>query len=86
VSPSLPPTVPVKVKKVVVNFPKETVAAGDDQLSRREPWARTPLRPSEVPELIVPELVEIITIPTYPGDQWRHTIPDTVDVFLPGKV
>jgi hypothetical protein len=37
----------------------------------------------EEPEVIAPE---ITSIELYPPDSWRQDIPDTVDVFLPGKV
>lgn len=81
-----PVVVPTKPKKVTVNFPKETISSSDDGPSHFESWARMPLRPEEVPVLIDSEAPEAITLPVYPADQWRSQIPDTVDVFLPGKV
>lgn len=84
--PPAPVAAPSKPKKVVVNFPKETVPATGEEPSRRELWARVPLQPSEVPDSMDSEAPDAITLPVYPADQWRSQIPDTVDVFLPGKV
>jgi len=75
-----------KPKKVIVKFPKETIAGDGDGQLHRESWARTPLLPSEVPVHEDFQPLEATTLPVYPADHWRHQIPDTVDVFLPGKV
>jgi len=84
---------PQKTKKVVVNIPRETIPVegdgetqGDGVAPRREIWARIPLRPSEVPELIDPALPEAISAELFPPEEWRTQLPPTVDVFLPGKV
>lgn len=84
----LPPAPPVpaqKGKKVIVNLPVETIPGTEDQSPSRPPWARTPMPTTghEEPVVILPE---ITTVEPYPPDNWRRHIPDTVDVFLPGKV
>ncbi|KZT08936.1 uncharacterized protein LAESUDRAFT_647961 [Laetiporus sulphureus 93-53] len=92
VSP-LPPAAPVatpsaptaKPKKVVVNFPKETIPAEGDAPLTRRPWARTPLSPSSIPEQSDVPLPEISTAELYPSDTWRYHLPATIDVYLPGK-
>ncbi|KAF9651983.1 hypothetical protein BDM02DRAFT_3266639 [Thelephora ganbajun] len=83
---------PQKTKKVVVNIPKETIpieggeeTPGDEELPRREIWARIPLREPEVPEIIDPAPPEIISMESFPPEEWRTQLPSTVDVFLPGK-
>jgi hypothetical protein len=86
ITPPVRPIAPPKAKKVVVNFPRETIPVEGNGQSCREPWARTPLHPSEVQEIVDPEPPEAITLPVYPADQWRYKVPDTVDVFLPGRV
>ncbi|KAG2034330.1 hypothetical protein BDR03DRAFT_993759 [Suillus americanus] len=82
--PHVAPTPVPKGKKVVVNIPVETIPNGVGELSTRPPWARTPVAALNVeePEVIAPE---ITSIELYPPDSWRLDIPDTVDVFLPGK-
>jgi len=84
---------PQKTKKVVVNIPRETIPVegdgdtlGDGVTPRREIWARIPLRPSEVPELVDPAPLEAISAEFFPLEEWRTQLPPTVDVFLPGKV
>lgn len=74
-----------KGKKVVVNIPVETIQSNTGETPMRPPWARTPLATanSEVPIITPPE---IYSAELYPPDSWRQNIPDTVDVFLPGKV
>lgn len=80
-------TVPAapKVKKVVVNLPKETSAEGEVS-GTRLPWARTPIPVSQCPSQPAVPPPEIASSEAYPPDAWRHHIPPTVDVFLPGKV
>ncbi|KAG2091517.1 uncharacterized protein F5147DRAFT_586270 [Suillus discolor] len=82
--PHAAPTPAPKGKKVVVNIPVETIPGDVAELSTRPPWARTPVvaTNAEEPEVIAPE---ITSIELYPPDSWRQDIPDTVDVFLPGK-
>ncbi|KAL0578529.1 hypothetical protein V5O48_003472 [Marasmius crinis-equi] len=84
--PSVSPAPPVKTKKMTVNLPKETIPAQEDgQPPTRPPWARSLLdAPPLPPEEPVPP-VELITAEAYPPDQWRQSIPSSVDVFLPGK-
>ncbi|KAF9229826.1 hypothetical protein BS17DRAFT_771977 [Gyrodon lividus] len=83
--PPPPPPAAQKGKKVVVNLPVETIPGTEDQSPTRPPWARTPIPMAshEVPEVAPPE---IATGEPYPPDAWRYNVPDTVDVFLPGKV
>jgi hypothetical protein len=52
----------------------------------RPVWARTPLRPEEVPPQLDLPPPTISSGEIYPLDLWRRQIPETVDVFLPGKV
>lgn len=91
-----PPTTtvpPQKTKKVVVNIPRETFPLkedeeghGSEEFPRREIWARAPLRPSEIPEVVDPVPPETISMELFPTEEWRDRVPPTVDVFLPGKV
>ncbi|KAF9263067.1 hypothetical protein L218DRAFT_1077468 [Marasmius fiardii PR-910] len=77
---------PVKTKKTIVNLPKETIPAEEEgQPPTRPPWARSLLNAPPLPPEVPVALVELTTVETYPPDQWRLTIPPTVDVFLPGK-
>ncbi|KIJ08619.1 hypothetical protein PAXINDRAFT_172862 [Paxillus involutus ATCC 200175] len=82
--PPQPPAVQ-KGKKIVVNLPVETISGTEDQPPARPPWARTPMpRAShEEPEVAPPA---ITSAEPYPPDAWRYHVPNTVDVFLPGKV
>jgi hypothetical protein len=73
-------------KKVTVNLPKETVPGEDGQPATRPEWARTPLQSIVVTtkrDLRPPELT---SSEAYPPDSWRLSVPNTLDVFLPGKV
>ncbi|KIJ60084.1 hypothetical protein HYDPIDRAFT_99380 [Hydnomerulius pinastri MD-312] len=83
--PGPAPPAPQKGKKVIVNFPVETIHSTEDEQPTRPTWARTPMPTTshEEPEVLPPE---INTAEPYPPDGWRYAIPDTVDVFLPGKV
>lgn len=83
-----PPVAPrLKTKKVIVNFPRETIPSeGDDGTPVRQTWARTPVHPSELPQAPAAHPPEIMSADPYPPDAWRYYLPDTVDVFLPGKV
>ncbi|KIK96867.1 hypothetical protein PAXRUDRAFT_825497 [Paxillus rubicundulus Ve08.2h10] len=83
--PPLPPPATQKGKKIVVNLPVETISGTGGQLCVRPPWARTPMpRAShDEPEVAPPE---IASAEPYPPDACRYHIPDTVGVFLPGKV
>lgn len=77
---------PQKVKKVNVKLPKETIPVDQEgQPLTREPWARNLLDGFEYREQeAVP--VKLTSAEVYPPDEWRFHIPDTLDVFLPGKV
>ncbi|KAH0838729.1 hypothetical protein J3R83DRAFT_7083 [Lanmaoa asiatica] len=83
--PPAPPAPAQKGKKVIVNLPVETIPGTEDAPSSRPPWARTPMPTTghEEPVVILPE---VTTADPFPPDNWRRNIPDTVDVFLPGKV
>ena len=72
-------------KKIVVQLPKESAQEGAEGEARPS-WARNPLPVSEVPEQPEVKPPEVSTCEPYPPDGWRHHIPPTVDVFLPGKV
>jgi len=82
-----------KTKKVLINIPRETIPAEGDEGTRggkelpcREIWARIPLRPSEVPEIVDLAPPETTSAELFPSEEWRTQLPTTVDVFLPGKV
>ena len=87
-------TAPIqKAKKVVVNIPRETIppkedegTQDDEEPPRREIWARTPLRPSEIPQVVDTVPPEATSACLFPSEEWRNKLPPTVDVFLPGKV
>ncbi|THH32620.1 hypothetical protein EUX98_g1584 [Antrodiella citrinella] len=83
---------PVKVRKVVVNLPKETVTEkvdseedGEKTITTRPEWARTPLPLFEADGEKDVKYPELVTAEAFPPDSWRHHLPPTVDVFLPGK-
>ncbi|OSD05616.1 hypothetical protein PYCCODRAFT_1450275 [Trametes coccinea BRFM310] len=82
-TPAAPPA--QKPKKVIVNFPRETIPGEGDEPPKRASFARTPLPHSEVPEQVEIKYPETSTIELYPADSWRYHLPPTVDVFLPGK-
>jgi hypothetical protein len=73
-------------KKVTVNLPKETVPGEEGQPATRPEWAREPLRvSSDAVEHDFPP-PESSTAETYPPESWARQVPNTLDVFLPGKV
>ncbi|GLB36623.1 hypothetical protein LshimejAT787_0309110 [Lyophyllum shimeji] len=78
------PVPPQKVKKVNVNLPKETIPAEEGQPATRPAWARNLLDGFEFKETDIPP-VELTTAEAYPPDEWRKQVPNTLDVFLPGK-
>ena len=92
VSP-LPPPVEVapapapKGKKMTVKFPQETIS-GEDAAEKpsRAPWARTPLPISDVPEQVVSHPPEVASAECFPSDAERYDLPNSLEVFLPGKV
>lgn len=83
--PPPPPAPAQKGKKVTVNLPVETLPATEGQSPSRPSWARTPMPTTRHEEPVV-SLPTVATADPYPPDSWRYNIPDTVDVFLPGKV
>lgn len=80
-----PTAAPAKAKKLSVNLPKETILGDDGQPVSRPSWARTPSCTLEVTHPPIPT-VEIATAELYPTDEWSQRMPNTLDVFLPGKV
>ncbi|THH17190.1 hypothetical protein EW146_g3571 [Bondarzewia mesenterica] len=79
------PAVTQKLKKGTVSFPRETISGEDGEPATYPPWARTPIPPHLVPEQLAVDPPESTSAEIYPPDFWRREIPDTVDVFLPGK-
>lgn len=75
-----------KVKKTIVNLPKETTPAIDEKPSERAHFARTPLPLHLIPPQPSPSPPDVISAVIHPEDSLRTSIPDTVDVFLPAKV
>ena len=76
---------PQKTKKVIVNIPRETIPVegnGEDPdheaPPRREIWARIPLRPSEVPEIVDPVPPETISVEPFPPENRRTQLPPNV--------
>jgi hypothetical protein len=80
-----PSPAPLKVKKLNVNLPKETIIEANGQPASRPSWARTPLRAFQFTHQHIPA-VETSTAELYPTDGWAKHVPNTLDVFLPGKV
>ncbi|KAH8981991.1 hypothetical protein EDB86DRAFT_3106937 [Lactarius hatsudake] len=78
-------TVTQKSNKATVNLPKETVPAGDDRPPTRSSFARTPIPPHLVPPQPPVPPPDVISADIHPPDNWRVEVPDTVEVFLPGK-
>lgn len=76
----------VKAKKAAVSLPKETIPGEDGQPATHPEWARVPIPIDEVPEQLPLPPPVIDTREIYPEDMWRQKLPDTIDVFLPGKV
>ena len=73
-------------KKVIVNLPKESLKNAEDGTVTKQSWARNPIPLKEQPDMKTIEALDLVTLEAYPSDGWRHYIPPTVDVFLPGKV
>ncbi|KAH9067004.1 hypothetical protein EDB83DRAFT_2542288 [Lactarius deliciosus] len=74
-----------KSNKATVNLPKETVPAGDDRPPTRSSFARTPIPPHLVPPQPSVPPPDVISADIHPPDNLRVEVPDTVEVFLPGK-
>ena len=75
-----------KAKKPIVNLPKESIPGADGEPSTRTSFARTPIPLHLVPPQPSTSSPDVISAVIYPPDSLRVAIPDTVDVFLPGKV
>lgn len=84
VQPPNPTSAPPKAKKLIVNLPKETILGADGKLASRPSWARTPLYVFQFTHQSIPA-VETTTTKIYPADRWARHMPNTIDVFLPGK-
>ncbi|KAG6849794.1 hypothetical protein H0H93_005044 [Arthromyces matolae] len=82
--PPNPVTPPPKVKKVNIKLPQETILSEDGQQYTRASWARNLLDGFEFEEREVTP-VDVMSGEVYPPDEWRNMLPDTLDVFLPGK-
>ncbi|KAH7881343.1 hypothetical protein C8J55DRAFT_525405 [Lentinula edodes] len=83
--PNSAPT--VKVKKHIVNLPKETIPSDEEGVPAiKAEFARVPLKPEEVVDITELWYPELMTCEEFPPEDFRHLIPPTVDVFLPGKV
>ncbi|KAH9053318.1 hypothetical protein EDB87DRAFT_1652018 [Lactarius vividus] len=78
-------TVTQKSNKATVNLPKETVPAGDGRPPTRSSFARTPIPPHLIPPQPPVPPPDVISADIYPPDILRVEVPDTVEVFLPGK-
>ena len=77
---------PKKPKKVNVNLPKETVLGADGEPATRSSWARSLLDNSfqyQDHPAIPPE---VTTVEIFPPDTYRLEVPNSIDVYLPGKV
>ena len=77
---------PEKSQKANVNLPKETVPGEDGEPATRSSWARSPLdNPFQYQDhpAIPPELT---TVEVFPPDTYRLDFPNSIDVYLPGRV
>ncbi|KDR84748.1 hypothetical protein GALMADRAFT_233069 [Galerina marginata CBS 339.88] len=81
-----PAAPPQKAKKVIVNLPKETVAGEEGEPATRPSWARSPLTNEFEYKDITILPAEITTAESYPPDAWRLNLPNSIDVYLPGKL
>ena len=75
-----------KVKKTIVNLPKETTPPVDGKPPERAHFARIPIPLHLVPPQPSPSPPDVISAVIHPEDSLRTSIPATVDVFLPAKV
>ena len=74
-----------KPNKATVNLPKETLPAGDGR-STRSSFARNPIPQHLVPPQPHVPPPDATSADIYPPDSLRVEIPNTIDVFLPGRV
>lgn len=86
ITPSSSTPAPPKTRKIVVNLPKETSVGEDGDPATRPEWARSPLANEFVYADIPVAPVEISTAELYPPDSYRLSLPNSIDVYLPGKV
>ena len=68
-----------------MNLPKETLPAGDGR-STRSSFARNPIPQHLVPPQPHVPPPDATSADIYPPDNLRVEIPNTIDVFLPGRV
>jgi hypothetical protein len=71
---------------MIVKLPNESPKDDDGKPLEKPSWARTPLETPFVYKEVQIKEVELTTAEPYPSDSWRHEMPPTIDVFLPGKV
>ncbi|KAJ4485458.1 hypothetical protein J3R30DRAFT_1361201 [Lentinula aciculospora] len=83
-----PNSVPaIKAKKLIVNLPKETIPSEEEGIAAtKADFSRVPLKPEEIIHTRDLRYPEVMTCEEFPPEHYRHLIPPTVDVFLPGKV
>lgn len=81
------PTPVAKGKKMTVKFPQETIVSEDgSEKPSRALWARTPIRISDVSEQVPSHPPEVDSAECFPSDAERYDLPNSLEVFLPGKV
>jgi hypothetical protein len=75
-----------KAKKIIVSLPKETAPGVDGEPSIWTAFARTPIPEHLVPPQPSSSPPDVISSVIYPQDSLRVSIPNTIEVFLPGRV
>ncbi|KAF9480431.1 hypothetical protein BDN70DRAFT_912709 [Pholiota conissans] len=85
-TPSSSNPAPTKTRKIIVNLPKEAPVGEGDEPPTRPQWARTPLTNEFAYEDIPVPPAEIDTAEIYPPDSYRLNLPNSIDVYLPGKL
>ena len=73
-------------KKVIVNLPKETISGEDGEPATRSSWARSPLDNPFQYQNHPPIPPEVTTVEIFPPDTYRLDFPNSIDVYLPGRV
>ncbi|KAG9073989.1 hypothetical protein FS749_014502, partial [Ceratobasidium sp. UAMH 11750] len=87
-APGLPE---VKKKKSAVKLPLESEApaeeGGDESSGRTKSlWSRSPIPASELPpQLLIDSGLETTTVESHPDHVTRGELPNSIEVFLPGK-
>ncbi|KAI0285532.1 hypothetical protein BC826DRAFT_119175 [Russula brevipes] len=74
-----------KAKKIIVSLPKETAPGIDGEPSIWTAFARTPIPEHLVPPQPSSSPPDVISAVIYPQDSLRVSVPNTIDVFLPGR-